>query len=1154
MDRREEPWMGIARRLYPEALTIRRYIDLLNGTLKPQPAFVLEDISACSNATAPFWPSYLRLLDNLIVAFPRESAPTFPSDVTRVSKPGSISAVNMDNVVNTVINSVLEQNPDAWRTNALCAGVFRNRRQRFTGNDRYAGLCVKFVSGSLQVLHSPAWQILLSLLGPKILIHLLCKTALFLMVDSSSQESENCQACPNSIRRHVFLQISGPCPYSLPRSPAYPRCLRSDTIVSFRHDVVHRTPRFRRPQAAASISFRRGASFAQENISIANHRKRTASCLETNPGFSTTHHLNRLMAAQAPFEVLIPIIFPDYIPESVRAKRARLNDVYLSAPSVLNYDATAARLIATVQSSRRRSEWHLLTTKVPKRLKRLIPTLDKVQACLQRHNIRRTLGITCPLPATIHPTTKRRKPRLSSLLEFHCPPRAVAHFLVRSCRAIFPKDLLGSDENLRKFEASLHSFVRHRRHKESFNVECHFSERALAVTQVAWLNTLKGNSRLVSGPSDLAFRQKALLGILCWLYRGFVIPILEQSFFVTEGNHHKNRLFFFRREVWSLILDFAYKALLRQSCRFSVLTKSKALGAKEKRLNHLGKLNPPATEFPALYYHDLRFLPKGKDVRVIQRPRVRPLVIGKKLSAVEKTKWYQSISKMKRRLPGVMKNILSILRAELKTRPELGGAAVFTGEAIHEKWLRLKEAWLAEGKPKMYACCVDIARSFDTVPLRTLVEDVLPNVLSKERYPLVKMWVSKRDRLTEHICNRKLTHTCLDGGEEVSFRRLLRQKLCRLHPGSVFTDSAETAIMRRSEVLDVLDEFLSNNLIWVPRRNRKRGESSFALQKQGLPQGHTLSPILTTLFYGHIEQEELNDFLGTGVDKDTQTQTSLFVRFVDDTMFIASRAELARRFLGRMVQGWRLSHGVTINADKTQTNFSSGVGGVDDVRWLAWCGHLVDSQTLEMRGDYSKYLIKGSRLRDCMIVEQERECIQRWMQRSASCFLPKISKLLIDGRINSAFTVALNVYQAAVLVALKNITYMLAIGSFHHAHVVQRVISHTVEQFIKLVGIIGGRARKSENDKSRNFFVPLTQSEITFLTVHAFHETFLRKAVHRKDWNSSLKNGILMCTDSLQLQLHTLLANLCVSRPWCIPRVAGRIASKQCDVLWSILL
>lgn len=1154
MDCPEQPQLKLAHCLYPEAISIRHYIDLLNDTLKPQPTFHLENFSACSEATAPLWPSYLRLLDNLIVSFPHTSAASFPTDVTSIPKLGGISGVNMDNVVNTAINSVLEKDPDAWRTNALCAGIFRNRLQRFSGNDRYAGLCVKSPSGSLQVLHSPAWQLLLTRLGPKILIHLLCKTTLLLTVESLPHKPCECQAPSNFAWRHGFLQISGPCPNALPLPSMRFRCARSESVVSFRHDVVRRTSRFRRPSRAPVNPLEGFVSFAQRNATPRNPRKRPVSCVEMNPGLPTMHHLNRLLTAKAPFEVLIPIIFRQYIPDNLRFKRARLNKTHMWAPRIYNYDATAACFIGTIKSSKRAADWPLLTTKVPKRLKRLIPTLNKVQTRLQQHNIRRTLGISCPLPASIHPSMDQPVPHLHSLLELYCHPKAVAHFLVKTCRAIFPADLLGSSENLHKFETSIHSFIQRRRHKESFDIDSYFSERALAVTDIGWLNTLKGNSRRVSGPSDLLFRQKQLAGMLTWLYRGFVIPTLEQNFFVTEGNHHKNRLFFYRREVWSLILDYGYIALLRQSRCFSVLSKGKALESQTRRYNHLRNLNQPVTEFPALYYHDLRFLSKGKDVRVIQRPRVRPLLLHKKLSVLERTKWCQSISKTRRRTPGVMKNILSVLRAELKTRTRLGGAAVLTCAAIHEKWLRLKEAWIAAGKPRMYACCVDIARSFDTVPLRTLVEDVLPPVLSKERYPLVKMWVSKRDRLTEQIRCRKLTHACLESGEEASFRRLLREKICRLHPGSVFTDSSESGIMRRSEILDILDEFLTNNLVWVPRRNRKHGESSFALQKQGLPQGHTLSPILTTLFYGYMEQQDLKGFLSIGVETNRQTQTSLMVRFVDDTMFITPRAEVAQRFLGRMVQGWKLSHGVTVNTEKIQANFSSGVGRMDNTRWLAWCGHLVDSQTLEMRGDYSKYLIKGSRLRDSVTMDLGRECVQRWIDRSASCFLPKISKLLIDGRINGAFTVGLNVYQAAILVALKNIAYMTAIGSFHHARVINRVISHTVKQFIKLVGIVGGRAHKVLTGNTRNFLMPLTQSELTFLTVHAFHETFIRKAVHRKGGCTHLKNGILMCTDSLQFQLHTILANLRVSRPWCIPQVADRIASKQCDVLWNILL
>lgn len=42
-----------------------------------------------------------------------------------------------------------------------------------------------------------------------------------------------------------------------------------------------------------------------------------------------------------------------------------------------------------------------------------------------------------------------------------------------------------------------------------------------------------------------------LARLLCWLMGTYVVELLRSFFYVTETTFQKNRLFFFRKSIWS---------------------------------------------------------------------------------------------------------------------------------------------------------------------------------------------------------------------------------------------------------------------------------------------------------------------------------------------------------------------------------------------------------------------------------------------------------------------------------------------------------------------------------------------------------------------------------------------------------------------------
>lgn len=69
---------------------------------------------------------------------------------------------------------------------------------------------------------------------------------------------------------------------------------------------------------------------------------------------------------------------------------------------------------------------------------------------------------------------------------------------------------------------------------------------------------------LVSGARSVPaaehrLREAVLAKFLCWLMNTYVVELLRSFFYVTETTFQKNRLFFYRKSVWSQLQSIGIK-------------------------------------------------------------------------------------------------------------------------------------------------------------------------------------------------------------------------------------------------------------------------------------------------------------------------------------------------------------------------------------------------------------------------------------------------------------------------------------------------------------------------------------------------------------------------------------------------------------------
>lgn len=110
--------------------------------------------------------------------------------------------------------------------------------------------------------------------------------------------------------------------------------------------------------------------------------------------------------------------------------------------------------------------------------------------------------------------------------------------------------------------------------------------------------------------SDLDKRQEIFLEFVYWVFDSFLIPLVRSNFYVTESNVHRNRLFYFRHDVWRMLAEPCLSSL-----KFNLFEEMPA-----DRATKLLSQRP-------LGFSKIRLLPKKSGVRLITNLKRRQQVV-----------------------------------------------------------------------------------------------------------------------------------------------------------------------------------------------------------------------------------------------------------------------------------------------------------------------------------------------------------------------------------------------------------------------------------------------------------------------------------------------------------------------------------------------
>lgn len=328
-----------------------------------------------------------------------------------------------------------------------------------------------------------------------------------------------------------------------------------------------------------------------------------------------------------------------------------------------------------------------------------------------------------------------------------CLKKQVVSFIWAVCRSIVPSDLLGMPSNWRILRTNISKFIQLRRFEKFSLNQC--------------MNKLKTSKfPLLSNKScqltrDLAkyaegncgdmqhkkcrelyatdiIKRKILECWIFWFFTSLVSPLIQANFYVTESEHEKQEVFYYRKPIW--------KKLMRES-----VTCMK--GKSYRQLNHASVRQIIRNR--SFGFSRARFLPKEHGFRLLANLKAssrmpvnllssRVLSNGqlqRKASCIPrnvKYDYFKSVNSVLRDLHVILKGI------QTKEQEKLG-SSVFDYNDVYRKFVPFLFS-LRDGSttmPSIFIVVSDVSKAFDSVNHDRLL-NVIKDVVLDDEYVMEK--------------------------------------------------------------------------------------------------------------------------------------------------------------------------------------------------------------------------------------------------------------------------------------------------------------------------------------------------------------------------------------------------------------------------------
>lgn len=313
-----------------------------------------------------------------------------------------------------------------------------------------------------------------------------------------------------------------------------------------------------------------------------------------------------------------------------------------------------------------------------------------------------------------------------------CLKNQVVSFIWAICRRIVPSPLLGERSNWRCLRRNISKLIRLRRFEKFSLKECIYR---LKISKFAIFSN-KHNGCNGLGITDIA-RHAILECWMFWFFAHLVIPLVQANFYVTESEHEKQEVLYYRKSTWE-------KLLRENECMTN--DRYHALNYKSAR-SILGKRS--------FGFSRARLLPKNKGFRMLTNLRAPSRLpvdppsgihsnqkSGRKASGNHRVayRFFKSVN-------SVLHDVHVVLTGLRAKEPEKMGSSVFDYNDVYKKLVpflfHLKKG--STSLPNVFMVVSDVSKAFDSIHHEKLLS-VMKDVICDDEFTL--------EKFTQVVCTR----------------------------------------------------------------------------------------------------------------------------------------------------------------------------------------------------------------------------------------------------------------------------------------------------------------------------------------------------------------------------------------------------------------
>lgn len=396
---------------------------------------------------------------------------------------------------------------------------------------------------------------------------------------------------------------------------------------------------------------------------------------------------------------------------------------------------------------------------------------------------------------------------------------------------------------------------------------------------------------------DSHWVQRRLCEWVWWLFSQLIIPLLRTTFYATDTAAFRQRVLYFRQDVWVQVS----RPLLERL-----------------RTDLFEQVHEPV--HASVPYATVRLVPKETTVRPIINLRRRMPGTGRSMNAH-------------------LQSAFDVLSYEAARQPERLGAAVGSMKGLYMRLKAYKDVLLATYAqlPRLYMVRADIRAAFDSLDHTQLLK-VVRALLPKEASYVVQRYthIHTTDRHVWRVTSRR----AWPDAQYPSFVPSMQGQASTWHH-VVLMDGVTYPVEEASEILERVEAHITRSLV-------RLGPALYR-QRRGIPQGSILSSLLCNLLLADAERTYLP--LDPG---------DCLLRLTDDYLFLSPSLDRARAMCLALYRGFP-EHGCHIAPHKCLVNFDMLLPHGYVVPRIAaqapfpWCGVQIHPCTLGIASDTQRY-------------------------------------------------------------------------------------------------------------------------------------------------------------------------------------------------------